>query len=315
MEDEPAPHPVRADRADRADRSPLRAARLGRGWSQSQAARELAGLAAGAADPAGAAPRAGSLKTQLSRWENGHATPAPEHRALLSRLYGVPAAELGLEPPPAPAAAGGADRLRAALARSSAVDAQAAELLHRQLRATAALDHRLGTAAAHAAVRAQVDQLGDLLGHCLDPAIGTRLADLLARAALLAGDQERDRDDPDLAWRSYTTAATAARRAGRDDLATAAEHRRWRLAAEIGVPGGPLAADLQHPPAAVVADLLHEAEGPSLRDRAEAALREARAATEAGRPERATEAAARAGSLALRGGSARVVARLRELPP
>ncbi|MBP2366160.1 helix-turn-helix domain-containing protein [Pseudonocardia parietis] len=290
----------------------LRAARTERGWSQSDAARRLAGLAS---RDEGAAARPGSLKTQLSRWENGHATPAPEHRALLAELYGCPAAELGLEPAAAPAGDGGADLLRAALGRAAAVDDAGLALLRDQLRATAALDHRLGTAAAHATLTAQVDQLRELLTHCVDPATTTRLAGLLATAALLAGDQERDRGAPDRAWRAYTLAGDAAVPAGREDLPGIVRLRRERLLRDVDAESAPPGrVDRQEPPVPLWVELGHEAGGEhSVRDRTEAALLEALAAHGAGRTEDAAAATSRARRLALRTGSVHTLTRLDEL--
>ena len=292
----------------------LRAARLDRGWSQSEAARRLAAIAS---RDGAAGARPGSVKTQLSRWENGHATPAPEHRALLAELYGSTAAELGLEPASGPPGGGadGTDRLRAALGRSAAVDDAGVALLRDQLRATAALDHRLGTAAAYAPLTAQVDQLRELLAHCLDPEITTRLAALLAAAALLAGDQERDRGAPDLAWRAYTVAGDAALRAGREDLSRRAGWGRALLRQDLDTPGPrPGGADRSEAPVGLWVELGHDDRGePSARDRTQAALLEALAAHGAGCAEDAAAAATRARRLALRTGSAHTLARLEPL--
>ncbi len=65
--------------------SELRTARAARGWSQTEAARELAALARSRGMPVAAAA---SLKTLLSRWENGHSLPEPQYRTLLADLYG-----------------------------------------------------------------------------------------------------------------------------------------------------------------------------------------------------------------------------------
>ncbi|MFP5070676.1 helix-turn-helix domain-containing protein [Pseudonocardia nantongensis] len=303
----------------------LRAARRDRGWSQGAAARELAALAARGT---GTAATTGSLKTQLSRWENGHATPAPEHRALLAELYGRTEAELGLGPPPArPGADGSAatDRLRAAVGAAAELDDEAIGLLTAQLRATAGLDHRLGTAAAHGALAAQVEHLRGLLDHCLHPEHARALAALLAEAALLAGDQERDRDVANRAWSAYAVAADAGRRAERDDLAATARERQVRLLHEAD-PGGAATVvasgprgqdheadgprvDRQSPPVPLLVDVAH---GPAVRDRLDTLL----AAVDRDGADAAT-AAAEARRLALRTGSARALAVLdrRAAPP
>jgi transcriptional regulator with XRE-family HTH domain len=71
--------------------TPLQAARHAKGWSQSRAAWELIQLAKRKKISV-ASNR--SLKTQLSRWENGHITP-DFYRPLLCDLYGATSAELG----------------------------------------------------------------------------------------------------------------------------------------------------------------------------------------------------------------------------
>src|SRR6185437_6852137 len=93
-------------------RSALRTARAARGWSQAEAARELVALAGARGVPV-ATPS--SLKTQLSRWENGHALPDAPYRALLGALYA--GLELGLEDAQT---ADPAQRLRAQVATASA---------------------------------------------------------------------------------------------------------------------------------------------------------------------------------------------------
>jgi transcriptional regulator with XRE-family HTH domain len=71
--------------------TPLQAARHAKGWSQSRAVWELMQLAKRKKINV-ASDR--SLKTQLSRWENGHITP-DFYRPLLCELYNSTPAELG----------------------------------------------------------------------------------------------------------------------------------------------------------------------------------------------------------------------------
>ena len=120
--------------------TPLRAARDAQGWSQTVAARALAGLARERGVPVASAA---SLKTLLSRWENGHATPEAPYRALLEELY----AESGVDltpPAPVPDTAGPVARLRARLATAAAVDAEVVALWRAQLATAQHLDDRLG---------------------------------------------------------------------------------------------------------------------------------------------------------------------------
>jgi transcriptional regulator with XRE-family HTH domain len=72
--------------------TPLQAVRRARGWSQSRTIWELTRLAQQkrvkvASDT--------SLKTLLSRWENGHAAPEPFYRDLLCAIYKAAPRELG----------------------------------------------------------------------------------------------------------------------------------------------------------------------------------------------------------------------------
>ncbi|WP_224389807.1 hypothetical protein [Pseudonocardia sp. ICBG1293] len=222
------PPPPTADRPAPGAGAALRAARDRRGWSQSEAARALAALVAGA----GGTARAASLKTQLSRWENGHAVPDPTHRALLAELYGSTPAALGLDGT-APEPTDGAARLHAALERAAAVGDEELDLLRAQWAATTALDDRLGTAAAHHAVAAVVAQLREPAAYARDPRRVRVLTGLLAAAALRLGDQERDRAAPDRAWEAYVEAESAALRGGHPATADTARGRRDRLLSEL----------------------------------------------------------------------------------
>ena len=71
--------------------TPLQAARRARGWSQARAVSELARLAKWKKIHVASAA---SLKTQLSRWENGHVTP-DYYQALLCEIYKSTPGELG----------------------------------------------------------------------------------------------------------------------------------------------------------------------------------------------------------------------------
>ncbi|WP_226350098.1 hypothetical protein [Pseudonocardia sp. ICBG601] len=225
----PPPSTDRSSPARPGTGAALRAARDRRGWSQSEAARALAELVAGS----GGTARAASLKTQLSRWENGHAVPDAAHRALLAELYDSTPAGLGLADATGPDPLDGAARLRAALERAAAVGEEELDLLRAQWAATTALDDRLGTAAAHDAVAAVVAQLREPAAHARDPRRVRALTGLLAAAALRLGDQERDRAAPDRAWAAYVEAESAALRAGDPGAADEARHRRERLLAEL----------------------------------------------------------------------------------
>jgi transcriptional regulator with XRE-family HTH domain len=192
----------------------LRAARAARGWSQADAAGELAALGRATGTPVAAAA---SLKTLLSRWENGHALPEPHYRTLLAELYDRTPDDLGIAVAPAAGATTASDRLRSAIAAAAAVDHSGLELWWEQLAVAGRLDDEVGAAGAGELVRALVEQLEDTLVHTLAPCRRAEVAAVLAGAATLAGAQELDRARPDEAWRRYDCARTAAREAGVPD--------------------------------------------------------------------------------------------------
>ncbi|MBO0875968.1 MAG: hypothetical protein J2P19_21510 [Pseudonocardia sp.] len=191
---------------------PLRAARMARGWSQSRAAGELASLAA---DRGVAVANPASLKTQLSRWENQHAVPEVQYRALLRELYASTGVELGLPDTDGVAEAPGseADALRAGLRASAALDDSTIGLLRDQLDAARGLDERLGASGVAGSVRAQLSHLEEALLHAVRPSLRRQLAWLVAEASTLAGRIALDQARPSDAWRSYEIARAAAREA------------------------------------------------------------------------------------------------------
>lgn len=217
------PHPE-------SDRSTgLRAARIAAGLSQSAAARQLVGLA-----QARGAPVAGevSLKTQLSRWENGHALPEPHYRELLAELYGRTAIELGLAAAESPPESG----LRGRLAAAAAVDGSTVAVWRQQLALTERLDAELGAAGTAGPLRAMVAHLEGVLLHRTTAASRRPVAAVLADAALLAGEQCLDTGAVDMAWTSLRTAHAAATEAA---VATTRARAAAGLAAvlvEVGVP-------------------------------------------------------------------------------
>lgn len=216
------------------DRPALRAARGRRGWSQPDAVRELATLAAARGAPI--ASRA-SLKSQLSRWENGHAAPDPQYRALLCELYGQPEVELDLVRPapvhePAPEAPG----LRAALAGAAAVDDAVLQLWRRQLTLAHELDDRTGVNGAAGTVAALVDQLDRTVVHTLRPGRRRAVAALLAQASGLAAWQALDEGSPAQAWARFDRARFAASEARTPDLAAAAIAGQAMVLVDVGEP-------------------------------------------------------------------------------
>ena len=216
----------------------LRAARAARGWSQSEAARALAELAS---TRGVAVASAASLKTQLSRWENGHATPETPYRNLLGELYAGAGVDLAPADPASVGPADPAERLRARLAAAAAVDGDVIALWRTQLTTARQLDDRLGAAGAGDAVRVLVEQLEAVLPHIPDPVRRRPVAVLLARACLLAGAQALDTGDAETAVARFARAAEAARAARSVSLAVEAAVGHAEVLVEVGAPGDALA--------------------------------------------------------------------------
>jgi tetratricopeptide (TPR) repeat protein len=154
---------------------------------------------------------AASLKTKLSRWENGHeAVGLPEYRRLFREIYGRTNAELGFPDDHTP---GPADELRARIAAARTVDAATVATFRAQIEHTRRLDRQFGGVAQLDQLRQHIDHVQGLLAH--GPAAGHRasLAAALTEASTLAGWQALDRDDHTQAWRHYERAKQAAREA------------------------------------------------------------------------------------------------------
>jgi tetratricopeptide (TPR) repeat protein len=155
---------------------------------------------------------AASLKTKLSRWENGHeAVGIPEYRQLFREIYGRTDTELGF---PTHTTPGPADDLRARLAAARSVDPATIAAFRAQIEATRHLDRQYGGLTQLDQLRHQIDHVTELLAY--GPAAGHRpsLAAALTEACTLAGWQALDRDDHSQAWAHYEHAKRAAREAG-----------------------------------------------------------------------------------------------------
>jgi tetratricopeptide (TPR) repeat protein len=154
---------------------------------------------------------AASLKTKLSRWENGHeAVGLPEYRRLFREIYGRTDAELGFPTDHTP---GPTDELRARIAAARTVDAATVATFRAQIEQTRRLDRQFGGLTQLDQLRQHIDHVQDLLAHV--PAAGHRpqLAAALTEASTLAGWQALDRDDHSQAWQHYERAKQAAREA------------------------------------------------------------------------------------------------------
>jgi hypothetical protein len=151
-----------------------------------------------------------SLKTKLSRWENGKEQPSEPYRRLFREVYGRTNAELGFpdEPEEDPEAA----ELRARLAMARTVDPQTVEVFRHQIDHARHIDRRFGAVTQLDQLRTQIDQVHHLLSYRAGPQ-RPALAGVLVEASTLAGWQALDRAALGQAWTHYERAKAAAREA------------------------------------------------------------------------------------------------------
>ncbi|MGH3916380.1 MAG: tetratricopeptide repeat protein [Pseudonocardiaceae bacterium] len=151
-----------------------------------------------------------SLKTKLSRWENGKEQPSQIYQRLFREIYGRTNTELGF--PPKPEEDPEATELRSRLAIASTIDRETIEVFRRQVDNARYFDRRFGGVTLLDQLRSQIDQVHHLLSY------GTgnqrpALAGVLVEASTLAGWEALDRAAPGQAWTHYERAKAAAREA------------------------------------------------------------------------------------------------------
>lgn len=142
----------------------LRRARIARGWSQARAAAEIGAVAA---DRGVAIPNRQHMKTQLSRWENGHHEPNLEYQSLWCAVYGLSRMDLGFRASPAESDDMANLVSRLALARTAGPET--ARMFHDQLMAIRSVDRKLGAPATHDRLLRLVASMRSLLAHALLP--------------------------------------------------------------------------------------------------------------------------------------------------
>lgn len=155
----------------------LKAARRACGWSQQRLIVELETLAKTSGQPM---PTRASLKTQISRWENGHTSPQEPYRSMLAQIYQSAPADLGMQGHP------GLWVPAQAVSPSSVSTPEFVTSMQTLLKSYARVDNEVGP---RHVVRAVVQQLQQLEGTVLAMRGGRReeLLRLCSRFAEFAG--------------------------------------------------------------------------------------------------------------------------------
>jgi tetratricopeptide (TPR) repeat protein len=152
-----------------------------------------------------------SLKTKLSRWENGHEAVSQPYRRLLRDVYGRTDEELGFPPD---VQNDEAEELRARLALARTLDAETVELFRQQVDGARHIDHRFGGISILDQLRSTIKQIEGLLTYSTSHGQRQALARVLTDASTLAGWQALDRAAMQQAWELHEKAKSAAREAG-----------------------------------------------------------------------------------------------------
>lgn len=155
---------------------------------------------------------AASLKTKLSRWENGHEPVSQAgYRRLFREVYGRTNEELGFPPELEDE---GATELESRLNIARTVDATTVELFRRQVDNARHVDRRFGGITVLDQLRSTITQMEDLLGYSTMPGQREQLAGVLTEASALAGWEALDRNVIQQAWDHHERAKAGAREAG-----------------------------------------------------------------------------------------------------
>ncbi|HEY9476407.1 MAG TPA: amino acid ABC transporter substrate-binding protein [Mycobacteriales bacterium] len=216
-----------------AARTRLQAARLERNWKQSHVLAELRRLAQCYRIPIA---EGASLKTMLSRWENGHSGVGSDYRRLFCGIYGKDDAELGFTDQQGVFLSDPAEELRQRLATAASVNPSLVRLLAAQTDQLRVMDRQFGALPLLDQMRAHVTHAEELLAHAVLSTQRQPLASVLSDAAALAGWQAIDRAALEQAWRCHETAKAAAREAESPVLLAHAAAQQAYILAELGWP-------------------------------------------------------------------------------
>jgi tetratricopeptide (TPR) repeat protein len=195
---------------DTSEMTPLRRTRGEFGW---KVPRLIAALRRGAAQVGMTLGTDKSLKTTISRHENGRVSPGEEWRRLYRLAYGRTDEELGFLDAAPVSASSPADDLRHRIATARRVDMGLIRQMQQQVHHIRLLDRRLGAPSLLEQTRTVIATLTELVTYSLRPSVRMALSAVLADAGALAAWQALDVGAVQQAWGHYETAKTAAREA------------------------------------------------------------------------------------------------------
>ncbi len=190
----------------------IKAARVERGWSQARFVSELSRMAARQGKQL---PDPATVKSRVSRWENGHSKPDDVLPTTTARGVRDGRPRARVREAVAGAAYVGRGPAAAADTRASKWTAILIAALQAQTEAIRVQDRQFGAGALLEQLRGHVRNLEAHLGNAVFDEVRRPLALSLADAASLAGWQALDLGSIDQSWRYLGLAAAAAHQAGR----------------------------------------------------------------------------------------------------
>jgi transcriptional regulator with XRE-family HTH domain len=172
-----------------------------------------------------------SLKTKISRWENGREQVSEPYRRLFRDIYGRTNEELGFPPEVEDNEAG---ELLARLTVARSVDAGTVELFRQQVEHARHVDRRFGAITVLDQLRGTITQMQDLLGYSTTRGQRELLAVVLTEASALAGWEALDRNAIRQAWDHHERAKAAALEAASPSLFAHATAQQAFILLDLG---------------------------------------------------------------------------------
>ncbi|MGO1049309.1 tetratricopeptide repeat protein [Crossiella sp. CA198] len=175
-----------------------------------------------------------SLKTKLSRWENGHEAVSEPYQRLFRDVYGRTNEELGFPPE---LIDDEAEELRNRLIVARRVDAETVEVFRRQVNDVRHRDRRFGGVTLLDQLRSSIREVETTLRHGAAQGLREALAGVLTEASTLAGWESLDRNAVGQAWNHYERARAAAREADSPALLAHATAEQAFVLIDLGETG------------------------------------------------------------------------------
>ncbi|ONI77081.1 hypothetical protein ALI144C_33850 [Actinosynnema sp. ALI-1.44] len=174
---------------------------------------------------------AASMKTKMSRWENGREAVSAQYQRLFRDVYGRTNEELGFPPEQDD---NDADELIARISVARSVDAGMIELFSQQVENARHVDRRFGGVVLLDQLRSTIKQIEELLTFSTAQGHREALAGVLTEASALAGWEALDRAAFNQSWDHHERAKAAAHQAQSPTLLAHATAQQAFILIDLG---------------------------------------------------------------------------------